>query len=237
MWTEDAGRRRAHGVTTDMEGRTNSYHLDLRGGRGTHHTLLSLVPSESRVLDLGCAAGYLGERLRDQRCRVWGLDSDAASISAVPSGVYEAVEKVDLNVLSTWPFEQRHFDVVLAADVLEHLVDPHSLLKRLPEVLAGSGRIIISLPNVAHLPVRLRLLAGHFDYTESGVLDRTHLHLYTFRTAQRLVEDAGLRVDSVLGGSVWFDWLINSGLRPATRMRGLLASGIVMVVTPQGAHG
>lgn len=123
--------------------------------------------------------------------------------------------------------------MILAADVLEHLVAPEQLLQRLPEVLCPDGRIIVSLPNVAHVSVRLSLVLGRFDYTETGILDRTHLHLYTFQSARRLLEGAGLRIEQEFGGSDRFGWLVNARWRATGWMRGLAATGIIMVARPR----
>lgn len=210
------------------------YSIDLRGS-STHHTLLTLVPFGARVLDLGCASGYLGEALARQQCVVWGVDKDADALASVPSGAYTALAAVDLDAPVPWPFGTQQFDVILAADVLEHLAHPDRLLRWLPDLLAPQGIVLVSLPNVAHFTVRFRLLAGHFDYTDSGILDRTHLHLYTFASARRLVEASGFRVTQVLGGSVWVGALINRGIWPMPRLRGLFASGIVVVATSQRA--
>jgi len=68
-------------------------------------------------------------------------------------------------------------------------------LKELTGLLAAGGRIVISLPNVAQLPIRLKLLFGRFDYTEVGILGRSHLHFYTLKTALAMIRAAGLRVE------------------------------------------
>ncbi len=98
-----------------------------------------------------------------------------------------------------------NFDVVLAMAVIEHLVDPLSTLKNLRKVLKQNGKIIVTLPNVAHWSVRFSLLRGRFDYEEYGIMDRTHLHFYTIKTAKELLRESGYRIteiafDSVGGG-------------------------------------
>ena len=86
------------------------------------------------------------------------------------------------------------YDVVLCLDVLEHLVDPAGALAAL-RGLAPRGRALISLPNVAHWSLRKELLRGRWEYTESGLLDRTHLRFYTLDTARSLLSQAGWRVE------------------------------------------
>ena len=102
-------------------GGSPSYGLHLTRRGGTHATLLGLVPEHSRVLELGCASGYFGTVMRQHGCKVWGIDSDASALARIPEGVYESVSHADLDNVPTWPLPLHSADVVLAADVLEHL--------------------------------------------------------------------------------------------------------------------
>jgi SAM-dependent methyltransferase len=86
------------------------------------------------------------------------------------------------------------FDVVLLLDVLEHLHDPVATLKVVAALLKPGGRMILSVPNVTHAAVRLQLLSGRFQYTDTGLLDRTHLHFFDRQGLEQLLEEAGLAV-------------------------------------------
>ncbi len=98
----------------------------------------------------------------------------------------------DLNTLDlAQRFQGQQFDVVLMLDVLEHLSDPVAALERLKPVLAEGGWGVISLPNVAHLSLRLSLLQGNFTYTDVGLLDRTHLRFFDRAGVDDLLEQAG----------------------------------------------
>jgi 2-polyprenyl-3-methyl-5-hydroxy-6-metoxy-1,4-benzoquinol methylase len=88
----------------------------------------------------------------------------------------------------------RRFDRVLLLDVLEHLVRPEQLLAQAKAALNGNGCLVVSLPNVAHLAVRLNLLLGRFNYAERGILDRTHLRFFTRKTARRFLEENGFEI-------------------------------------------
>ena len=92
------------------------------------------------------------------------------------------------------PTPGRRFDLILFADVLEHVADPIAVLRRLLGYLAEDGHVVVSLPNVAAWTVRLGLLAGRFDYRPSGILDDSHLRFFTRDSARRLLEGAGLEV-------------------------------------------
>ena len=198
---------------------------------GTHELLIGLIPSASAVLDVGCASGYLGSALAKRGCRVWGVDVDVAALERLPS-CYEDASLVDLDEFTVLPWPEQLFDVVLAADVLEHVRDPKRALRILTRYVAPGGRVIISLPNVAHASVRFPLLFGRFTYRDTGILDATHFHLYTFATARTLVESCGLRIDDTRGASDHFGaWL--GGWSPVGRLgRGLLAYNIVVTARP-----
>jgi 2-polyprenyl-3-methyl-5-hydroxy-6-metoxy-1,4-benzoquinol methylase/glycosyltransferase involved in cell wall biosynthesis len=198
-------------------------------GRGTHQLLVNLVPENAHVLDVGCAAGYLGVDLQAKGCRVTGIELDPLYVAAArETAAYETVVELDLDDASA-PLPEGPFDIALCADVLEHLRQPLETLRRLATLVRPGGQVLVSLPNVAHVSTRLRLLFGGFTYTETGTLDSTHLHLYTYRTARELVEAAGLTVTTTLAGSDHFGRLLSSGPAPARALRGLLAYNVVLV--------
>ena len=91
------------------------------------------------------------------------------------------------------PLEPASFDVVLLGDVIEHLRDPVAALARLRPLLRPGGRLVLSTPNVANWAIRLSLLAGRWRYTDRGILDRTHTHLFTRATLRETIERAGYR--------------------------------------------
>ena len=149
----------------------------------------SLVPEGARLLDVGCGTGGLAELLRDaRRARVVGVEPDplrAARARERGIEVHEGLLSPSLAAtLGT-------FDVVLYADVLEHLVDPLGELKKVAQFLAPDGVMIISVPNVAHWSVRVNLLRGRFNYAPTGIMDATHLRWFTSRTLLQLLKRAG----------------------------------------------
>ena len=86
------------------------------------------------------------------------------------------------------------YDIIYFGDVIEHLVDPVSVLHRIEPLLEYHGKIIFSIPNMGHIGVRLALLTGEFEYTETGLLDKTHLHFYTQKEVVRVFELAGYSI-------------------------------------------
>ena len=195
---------------------------------GTNSVILKACPKGTDVLDVGCASGYLGEELHNLGCKVWGVDSDKFALGNIPKGTYEETLELDLNLQTdVGPFFPRLFDVVIAADVLEHLLDPQRVLRTLSKSLKPNGLIIISLPNVANFSIRIPLIFGRFDYTELGILDRTHLHLFTYKSAAQLVRDSGLEIESTFAGSDRFGQLLNKSAIIRTGLSPLLAFSII----------
>jgi 2-polyprenyl-3-methyl-5-hydroxy-6-metoxy-1,4-benzoquinol methylase len=157
-----------------------------------HMRLLALVGYGKRVLDVGCSSGYLARPLVERGCVVIGIERDPdaaeAALDVCADVLVGDVEELDL------PFQSGSFDVVLCGDLVEHLRDPETFLSRVRPLLASEGRLLLTTPNVANWALRLNLLAGRWRYTERGLLDRTHLHLFTRRTLVEALDNAGFRV-------------------------------------------
>jgi SAM-dependent methyltransferase len=142
-----------------------------------------------RALDVGAADGYLAERLTAAGWKVTALERDAMQAARARVRC-EQVLTVDLE-RDTPPLSGQ-YDAIIYGDVVEHLSDPLRVLRDLNRHLAPGGVVVVSVPNVAHLWVRLSLLAGRFDYGDRGILDRTHLSFFTRRTFLGFLAAAGL---------------------------------------------
>lgn len=177
----------------DAQPRASKYsaRVDKSETNTSHALVLDLVGADKRVLDVGCASGYLAEALGAQGNKVSGVELDPeAAEKARPfldRLVVGNVEDLDL-VAEFGPGE---FDVLVFADVLEHVKDPVDVLRRSRPLLAEGGYAVLSIPNVAHGSVRLALLRGRFDYQPLGLLDDTHLRFFTRSSLDRMVVDAG----------------------------------------------
>lgn len=157
--------------------------------------LYEYIPQKQRVLDVGCSSGNFGEVLiHEKGCEVVGLDIDPPDVERAKKKLTAAyvrnVERDDLADLGK-------FDVIIFADVLEHLLDPLMALNKVKRLLRPGGRIVFSIPNMAHISVRLMLLKGFFEYTPIGVLDRTHLHYYDELEVKHLFSEAKLHIKEV----------------------------------------
>jgi 2-polyprenyl-3-methyl-5-hydroxy-6-metoxy-1,4-benzoquinol methylase len=161
---------------------------------GGHALLLSmtLAGGPADVLDAGCSSGYLAAPLTAAGARVVGLELDAHAAEAARS-ICAEVHVGDVESMAL-PFEPASFDAIVCGDLVEHLRDPGAALSRLRPLLRPGGRLVLSTPNVANWAMRASLLAGRWRYTDRGILDRTHAHLFTRKTLVETVEGAGYRV-------------------------------------------
>lgn len=200
-----------------------------------HMVVYGKIMEGSKVLDVGCATGYFAKKLKEKKCKVWGIERDKEA--AEEAGKYcEEVIVADLEALANTstpgesrrntpgvslprlPFQKDFFDYILLLDVLEHLKNPEKLIGLLkpflkqnslqvpppqgstshtPGVSLSPGKIIISVPNIAHVSIRLRLLQGKFDYERVGIMDETHLRFFTQKTLKEFISLVGLKLDEL----------------------------------------
>jgi methionine biosynthesis protein MetW len=192
-----------------------------------HSIILRQIPTGVRVLDIGCATGYLGRFLTKERgCVVDGIEADQHAADEASEYLRRVwVGSVDDEAVLASVSEK--YDVILCAAILEHLTHPEVALQRLRRLLADNGVLIAGLPNVAHWSIRWSLLRGRWDYSEYGILDRTHLHFYTLQSAREMFESAGYAINRIeisdIGvgplrtvlrllprGRIWLrNWLVN----------------------------
>jgi predicted TPR repeat methyltransferase len=191
IWGWQYGRRVD---VTEREARRHAY-------ENPRPEVAALVPPGARrILDLGCSSGALGASLRARGAEVVGVEAE-------PSYAAEAAERLDRVVLAdlselaarpTLEAELGRFDCLIAADVLEHLVDPWSVLKAYCALLDPGCRAIVSLPNVRHWETFWQLgRHGRWPRRSEGIFDRTHLRWFTLADAWELLDGAGLEVEQV----------------------------------------
>ena len=168
----------------------------------SHDRILKLLERETKslkILDVGTASGYLGKILKERGHYVAGIEYDAGTAEKAKQ-FYDSFQVGDIETFK-FPY-QREFDYILYADVLEHLRDPAAVLRTCIPALKDSGKIIISVPNVANLVIRLSLLLGHFDYTDRGILDRTHLRFFTLKSLRKMMSEVSCEVLAVVPTSL-----------------------------------
>lgn len=158
--------------------------------------VVRMVGFDKRVLEIGAGPGSITRVLRDSRtCRVTAVEADETVIPML-SPWCERVYRVDLNDAAwaqTLKGEDK-FDVVVAADVLEHLYDPWSVLKEMRGLISDDGCVVLSIPHAGHNALLACLMDENFDYRARGLLDRTHIRFFGIKNIQALFEDAGLAI-------------------------------------------
>jgi 2-polyprenyl-3-methyl-5-hydroxy-6-metoxy-1,4-benzoquinol methylase len=158
--------------------------------------VIRMVGQKKRVLEVGCGPGSITKILaRKGQCRVTGLEQDLMAIRKVAS-YCEATIQADLNC-GEWPRllgGVERFDVVVAADVLEHLYDPWTTLREMISFINPTGYLVISLPHVGHAAVVSCLINGNFEYRDRGLLDHTHIRFFGLKNIEALFAQANLKI-------------------------------------------
>jgi GT2 family glycosyltransferase/2-polyprenyl-3-methyl-5-hydroxy-6-metoxy-1,4-benzoquinol methylase/Flp pilus assembly protein TadD len=157
----------------------------------------SSIPETAKtILDVGCAAGYLGAALKKKReCHVIGLEVDPVIANYAKERLDEVIVGNIEDKVDTLPPD--FFDCVVLADVLEHLQNPGRVLEKLRHSLKENGRLIASIPNVRHWSIVRQLLEGDWNYADAGILDRTHLRFFTKKSVTRLFTKAGYTISDI----------------------------------------
>lgn len=157
--------------------------------------IAGLYAGESAVLDIGCGSGALGAWIKRENnlAIVHGIDISLEA-GRVAAERLDAFWCVDLD-LAPLPETGLKYDLIILGDILEHLKRPDLFLAEINDHLTPVGRVIVSVPNVANYSIRLRLLFGAFRYTETGIMDRTHLRFFTWNSFSELISQCGFAIE------------------------------------------
>ncbi len=150
------------------------------------------------VLDVGCGTGILGEAIKSKGYYVWGIESNTDAANTAKLRLDRIIVDDLQNIpLITSQIDNLLFDHLIFSDVLEHLYDPYSILCEYSNFLKEGGYLYISVPNVVVWDNRLKFIFGHFDYQPTGVMDRTHIRFFTYKSAKELVEATGFKITKI----------------------------------------
>jgi 2-polyprenyl-3-methyl-5-hydroxy-6-metoxy-1,4-benzoquinol methylase len=152
-----------------------------------------------RILDVGSAQGVLAQKFTERGFEVTCVEG-SPELAAL--GKDKCREMIIANLDQPLPRLNGQFDVIVYADILEHLRSPMDVFTGFNRYLQPNGQVIVSVPNFAHLWVRLNLLFGRFEYADRGILDRTHLRFFTLRSFQKFLHEAGLEWDEIIATPV-----------------------------------
>lgn len=158
-----------------------------------------LPPKIERVLEIGCGEGIFGETLKNRsKCEVWGVEPDSDSIEGAEKRLDKVLHGLFEDVADAIP--DGHFDLLVCNDVIEHMADPELFLKTVSAKLTTDAHMVVSLPNIRYFKSLWQLVAlKRWRYTDSGVMDRTHLRFFTKWTIKDLFESNGFRFKKLMG--------------------------------------
>jgi glycosyltransferase involved in cell wall biosynthesis len=161
-----------------------------------HFLAIETVKRGSNVLDIGCGPfSAFAQTLKSKKsCSVYGIDA----VQPENPDAYREFFQIDLDT-SRLPDQTSSMDVILLLDIVEHLKEPENFLLRLREKCQQDTEILISVPNVAFLPIRLMLLFGRFNYGKAGILDKTHIRLFTYASFRKLLKQGGFIIEKIVG--------------------------------------
>lgn len=192
-----AANRAGAAAGADPAGYVALQDIAYRGHHLLARAVLARAGAGATVLEGGVSSGYFARVLTEAGMIVDGFELDPVAAARARTVCREVwvgdLQQIDPATLNG------PYDVLLFGDTLEHVPDPVAVLRRLRRVLTDDGALVVSLPNFANWAVRLQVLAGRFRYSDRGILDRTHLRFFTERLARELFDEAGYRVDSLVG--------------------------------------
>lgn len=229
-----------HTIHTHQAVQTENY--PLKPYEYSSHTLVNSIIRgvNQNILDIGCGPGAIEALANTKDNKFIGLDR------VVCRNRHYFTQFIIHNLEERLPFKSNPpdvFDYILMLDILEHLINADQVLQDVYNIAAPETKIVISVPNVANIYVRLSLLLGYFEYTDRGILDKTHVRFYTETSLKRWVAEQGFEVEQTLytiiplneifkqRQSNFFLRFANSVLyRLTNRFSGLLAYQLILVV-------
>jgi 2-polyprenyl-3-methyl-5-hydroxy-6-metoxy-1,4-benzoquinol methylase/predicted nucleic acid-binding Zn-ribbon protein len=164
----------------------------------SHTRCISLTGHGKRVLEFGCATGYISKILTEQfGCTVTGIELNGDAAAQAARHCHRVLVGDAETLDYTKELDGERFDVVLFQDVLEHLKDPGALLRQARGYIEPGGYVVASIPNIAHAAVALDLMSGRFAYRPWGLLDDTHLRFFSRASIYELFESRGYLIDEL----------------------------------------
>lgn len=178
--------------------------IDLKDLNNTKSIIYRRVKKKSHCLDVGCGAGILSEVLKKKKCIVDGVDYDKAALKVAEKKnnnrhLYQfCISPFKGKDLKKFISDNNKYDYIIFADVLEHVIDPDNVINFFKSYLKEDGKIILSLPNIAHFDIIKGLIDGNFNYNHIGLLDSTHYRFYTKKSFYDFVNDYNEKYDMKL---------------------------------------
>jgi len=148
---------------------------------------------DKKILDIGCASGYLGVEFKKMGAsEVNGIDISTNQIKEAKK-VLDNVFSLDIQE-DRIPFNNGYFDIIIFAEVVEHLLYPEKAIEEIKRVLKKDGIVIITTPNFLVFSNRIKMFFGKFDYTDTGIFDRGHVHFFSYKSLLKFVKKGGFEI-------------------------------------------
>ncbi len=165
----------------------------------TQLEIIKLVGKNKIILEVGPSTGYMTRAFLKNDCTIDVVELNKESLTKLPRSVRKVINH-SIEDSSTESFLSKDYDFIVMSDVLEHLINPSAVLKMLRRLATDKTKLLVSLPNIASWPMRKQLFfKGNFEYQDSGLLDRTHLHFYSVDTLPQLLLENGWKVEKIVG--------------------------------------
>jgi 2-polyprenyl-3-methyl-5-hydroxy-6-metoxy-1,4-benzoquinol methylase len=165
--------------------------------------MLKYIPANvTCTLEFGCACGNFSKLIKEKYgAQCWGVEIDISSAESAKSKLDKVLNLDAHEAVKHLP--PNYFDCIILNDVLEHMVDPYSLLVKIKPLLKENGMLIASIPNIRFWRTfKDFVIHGNWDYTDSGILDKTHLRFFTYKSIKKIFNQLG------------YDLITHEGVRP-----------------------
>jgi len=152
--------------------------------------MLKYIPHDVKTtLEFGCGCGNFSQLIKNKfNVECWGVEIDRQAAEKASEKLYKIINADAHQALNQIP--ENYFDCIIFNDVLEHLQDPYSLLRDIKSKLKSSGVIVASIPNVRFWSIIFKLTVhGQWDYRDSGILDKTHLRFFTYKSLVKMFNE------------------------------------------------
>jgi len=166
----------------------------------TREDMLKYIPKKvTRTLEFGCGCGNFSALVKEKLgAEVWGVEIET-NVAKQAGSLLDTVITADAHeALSQIP--DGHFDCIIMFDIIEHLIDPYSLLEKLKAKLTVDGCIVLSVPNIRYYSKFIDFVVhGNWDYRDHGILDRTHLRFFTYKSIQKVIQQLKFNIVQIQG--------------------------------------
>jgi 2-polyprenyl-3-methyl-5-hydroxy-6-metoxy-1,4-benzoquinol methylase len=179
---------------------TNLFCKSKRYYQSTREDMLKFIPTGvKKTLEFGCGEGGFSVLLKDRlNAETWAVEINEECALKAAKRLYKVINDDAYKALCKLP--EKYFDCIICFDFLEHLVDPYSLLTLLKTNLAKDGVIITSIPNIRYYRVFTNfVLHGNWGYKDQGVMDKTHLRFFTYKSIIKMFEQLEFEILLIKG--------------------------------------